>query len=960
MRLNRTLLLLAISSFCFLNAYSQFLNYGTDPSSFKWRQINTEHYKLIYPIGNDSVAYRYANFLETIYLREQKTMGLVNIRRYPVILHPANMQSNGLVSWAPRRMELLTSPSNSLESQSWDKHLSIHESRHVMQVSKLTQGLFKPLYYIAGEQAAGIATFFVPRWFLEGDAVSIETAISDGGRGRLPEFNMTYRTQMLSGNFFSFDKWFLGSYKDYVGTFYTLGYDMTAFARMKYGPNIWNDVAHSYTRHISFPPFSSAIKRSTGYSTNELFKQTYAYLEKEWRSQDSLYLQSNSNSQVIPLLAPSSTYTSYRYPVDLGDSSIVALKSGLKDISSLVVIKGREEKHLTYVGNINSRLVLNKGFIYWLESVPGLRWTHENYSVLKSYNLKTNKIRTIAAKQRFIAFDIDKGGDFSIVSENTINGENRITFVNLEDGTKGDSFTTPENSFVKDIVFLADDKIAMIAISDRGLSVLQYDLNNGIWNTLLGPTAVNVTSLYSVEGQLFFESGLSGINNIYSLNLSSSQILRVTNSRFGAFYPSLSVDESILFYSDYDSNGYGAVSVPMSELKPEIADFDKPYQFSLAETLKEQEGFNLDTVTLKRQDFEVKPYSKTAHLFNIHSWLPLFYDISDVMNMQSDNFSTIVKPGAMVLSQNHLNTLVGQLGYYYENREHHGKLALTYMGLFPVIDLNVDYGGKAFDLNWTKTEDNKDAMILTYNTRKLIEAEARVYIPFNFSDNHIIRGLQPSLNYYYTNNKYQQYRSGKMSDFQYLLSELRYYNYRRIALRDIYPRYGFQVRLQHMMTPFNTENYGNLYAVRLTTYLPGLVKGNGLMIRTGYQYQDLEGKVLYMPKQLIEEPRGHYYNYQTHQQFAFKADYSFNLFYPEVDIAGLLYMKRFRSNVFYDITKNKPQEYSGWQTYSSYGADFIVDCNFFRAEFPISLGIRIANPVEFGNIHTSGLFSVSF
>lgn len=60
-------------------------------------------------------------------------------------------------------------------------------------------GIFKPLYYIIGEQAAGVASFFLPVWFLEGDAVSTETAMSNGGRGRLPEFNMVYRAQMLGG-----------------------------------------------------------------------------------------------------------------------------------------------------------------------------------------------------------------------------------------------------------------------------------------------------------------------------------------------------------------------------------------------------------------------------------------------------------------------------------------------------------------------------------------------------------------------------------------------------------------------------------------------------------------------------------------------------------------------------------------------------------------------------------------
>ena len=75
------------------------------------------------------MAYRYALFLENVYPHMSKTIGKPIKARFPVILHPASMQSNGMVSWAPRRMELITTPSSDLSTQSWDKHLVLHESR---------------------------------------------------------------------------------------------------------------------------------------------------------------------------------------------------------------------------------------------------------------------------------------------------------------------------------------------------------------------------------------------------------------------------------------------------------------------------------------------------------------------------------------------------------------------------------------------------------------------------------------------------------------------------------------------------------------------------------------------------------------------------------------------------------------------------------------------------------------
>lgn len=161
---------LFLSLICLLTSFrlhAQFMDYGSDPAKFKWNIARLPHYNLVYPQGNDSMAYRYALFLENVYPHMSKTIGKPIKAKFPVILHPDNMQSNGMVSWAPRRMELITTPSSDLNNQSWDKHLVLHESRHVFQTGKVMHGIFKPLYYIIGEQAAGVASFSCRYGFLK-------------------------------------------------------------------------------------------------------------------------------------------------------------------------------------------------------------------------------------------------------------------------------------------------------------------------------------------------------------------------------------------------------------------------------------------------------------------------------------------------------------------------------------------------------------------------------------------------------------------------------------------------------------------------------------------------------------------------------------------------------------------------------------------------------------------------
>lgn len=944
---------LLLTSFCL---QAQFLDYGADPARFNWRIARLPHYNLVYPAGNDSMAYRYALYLENAYPHISKTMGQPVRMKFPVILHPASMLSNGLVSWAPRRMELITTPSSKLDVQSWDKHLVLHESRHVFQMGKVMHGWFKPLYYVIGEQAAGVAAFFLPTWFLEGDAVATETAMSNGGRGRMPEFNMAYRAQMLSGDtFFSFDKWQLGSYKDYTGDYYALGYDMTSYARYRYGADIWDKTTSRYVSHFfHIPMFTSAFKHYTGIRIDRLYEETFSFLKSEWEKQDT--------GVVHPAyLSPAAkSYTSYRYPQALNDSAVIAVKSGLKDLNSLVLLAGGKEKRLTYIGSINSRLHLAGGRLYWTEIVPGLRWAHENYSVLKCYDLEQDRVRIITPRQRYLAPSIDKEGKVAAVSRFTVEGENELVLVNLADGKELAQFDVPGNAFVKELTFGEEGTVVAVAVGNTGLGLLRLDTKTGQWSELLRPGSVNITSPAWNNGRLYFESGLNGTNNLYCLNPADSLPYRLTSSRFGAFDPSFSPADNRLLFSDYQAKGYRVASLPADSLVMEKADFDAPYRYPLADAVAAQEQFNLDSARLDSVAFDPKPYRKGAHTFKIHSWAPFYYDVAEAMNASASDLATIVKPGVMVLSQNTLNTAIMQAGWYYRKGEHHGKLAFTYSGLFPVIDLSVDYGGKAFDMSWTKDDKGKESPHTAYADRHLLEAEARIYLPFNLTKNEYIRGIQPSVTYYFTNNKYQQYESRTFSNFQYIVPELRFYNYRRMAQRDILPRWGYQVRLQYLNTPFNTENYGDLYAARLTTYWPGIIRNHSLMLRFGYQYQNIDDKTLYVPQRLLDKTRGYDYLYQTRQQVAFKADYAFSILSPDLALWQLIYIRRLRANLFYDLTRNQAAKETGWTTQSSSGVDLIFDWNIFQMTYPLTTGVRLTQPIDYGKFQAEMLFSISF
>ena len=107
----------------------------------------------------------------------------------------------------------------------WNASLALHEYRHVVQYEMLRRGFAgKFMHFMYGDIGLGTKSLTTPDWFYEGDAVATETALSNSGRGRSPDFSKDLRAQLLDGKKYSYAKAVCGSYKNYVPNHYILGY----------------------------------------------------------------------------------------------------------------------------------------------------------------------------------------------------------------------------------------------------------------------------------------------------------------------------------------------------------------------------------------------------------------------------------------------------------------------------------------------------------------------------------------------------------------------------------------------------------------------------------------------------------------------------------------------------------------------------------------------------------------
>src|ERR1043166_1453470 len=162
--------------------------FGGNPPSLKWKQINSDTARIIFPTGLDSQARRVASIVH--YLAAQKPTSIGNrLYKISIVLHNQTTIANGYVALGPFRSEFFLTPTPNnfdLGSIFWPDMLALHEYRHVMQYNNFRNGLSKAMYYLFGDDGLDLAqSAAIPDWFFEGDAVYQETILAGQGRGRL-------------------------------------------------------------------------------------------------------------------------------------------------------------------------------------------------------------------------------------------------------------------------------------------------------------------------------------------------------------------------------------------------------------------------------------------------------------------------------------------------------------------------------------------------------------------------------------------------------------------------------------------------------------------------------------------------------------------------------------------------------------------------------------------------------
>ncbi len=224
-----------------------------------------------------------------------------------------------------------------------------------------------------------------------------------------------------------------------------------------------------------------------------------------------------------------------------------------------------KEKTFHIPGILNSGRINYAGKkLVWDEYVPDPRWTNRSFSNIFIYDFETDKHTQISFRSRYSSPALSCSGDTVVAVETSLNNEFFLVFLK-NDGKFLARIPSPGNRQLQDPSWMENtDKIISVGIDKEGKKLMSYDMETGKWEILLNSRNVNISGPVSYSGQIIFHGSFSGIDEIYSLNLSKNQLFKLTNSRFGAFQPDIT-DQGTICWSYYTNQGYRLTSSNMQE-----------------------------------------------------------------------------------------------------------------------------------------------------------------------------------------------------------------------------------------------------------------------------------------------------------------------------------------------------------------------------------------------------------
>lgn len=905
--LSHSFLLLALF---FLSITTAAQEFGGNPPSLKWKQIDTDTVRVIFPVGQEARAQRAASLITNMARDTTISLGK-KLYKVDVVLQNQTTISNGYVGLGPYRSEFyLTPPLNNFDlgSLNWVDALATHEYRHVQQFNNFRNGASKWMHTLFGEEGLAVAiNASIPDWFYEGDAVYNETRLSHQGRGRLPYFLNQYPALWRAGKKYSWMKLRNGSLKDYVPSHYPLGYLLVNYGYSRYGNGFWPGVTKDASAFKGlFYPFQKAIRTHAGVDYKTFTQQAFDYyrqLEKPIGEQGQRYLFPENRRYV----------QNDMFPYAAGPDSLIFLRTTYRHRPAFYVHEtGLPKKIRARDISLEEQYSYRNGQIVYAAYRPDIRWGWRNYSELRLLDIRSGKQKTLTRKSKYFTPDLSPAGTQVVAVQMSAEGTNALHLLSAADGSLIKELPNPEAYVFTDPKFINEEElVSAVRKPDGQMALVRIAIASGSW-TWLTPLSYSILGYPQVsEGSIFFTANYQGNDDVYQLSLTTGQLTPVTQGG-GGYYAVNHQGDSVV-YAQFTAEGYRLIKQGLPSVKTDPLRYGEGqsplYRFPVGPTTHGQESFLQQAPPIR---FAEKKYRQGTGLFNFHSWRPYYEDPEFRFSLYGNNV---------------LNTLESEWYYLYNQNERTHALGITetFAAWFPYLSV-----GTQLTFN---REDSVSNLLRKWNQ---LDSRIGLSIPLNFTNGRFFSFLNFGTNYFLRNefNTGPNKNSFSTNSFTYLQHFISWTQQVQQARQHIFPRFGYNTQAQYRYPVTKFDGYQFLALGNL--YLPGLLQTHSLVLSAAFQERDTT-RALFANR--LAGARG-YPDYYLSRMWKFSANYHLPLWIPDWGFGNILFIQRIRGNGFYDIQRVFSNNKLFSRDLRSTGAEFFFDTKWWN-QYELSFGFRV-------------------
>ncbi len=530
-------------------AAAQFYPTQYRPPDQNWQELTTEHFQIVFPFGQDSVAYKTARILEYQYPKVQKLTG-GSLDDFPVILYGYNDRSNGVVTTLHFRSEIAIPPIKGKtlnpETGGWLKNVASHELVHAMQFSNLgTFGLGRIVNFFSPDLAR---SFYgaIPSGLLEGLATFHESrsVTPGGGRGNYPwfynQFNSTFtsQTRWSLGQLVHFPENTRPFNRHYIG-----GFEFNRWLLDTYGYTVVRD-ANDFYIQLPFLGYGVALLHATGQWPWQLYDEFEAYQEEA--------LADPRNTALSPLPVQLEG-AEVRRPKWLDNSTLIfyaAFYNERPGFYTYDLETNSMERILTTraVGDYNYTLSDDKEWLVYSYYRPNVIYDDNYKAELVKVNLKTGEKERITQNGRMWAPEFSN--DSNLLALQTAHSWSRLVMLDADQNYEIDSvLALPPFRIISMAVHPQNSDSLAVVTNKNGMQALWLASRENLLEDLKSSSeiAFETGSVFDPYwhpsgNKILFTADFSGVMQIYEYNLQTGQITQLTNAPYNAFEASYSPD----------------------------------------------------------------------------------------------------------------------------------------------------------------------------------------------------------------------------------------------------------------------------------------------------------------------------------------------------------------------------------------------------------------------------------